>query len=234
MWLGLILAFIASTLLNGQIPQDEIRRDIAHAFEQQKIPVRVSARDGRIVLEGRVRNVFVKTKALQVALSQRGVDEVESEIEIVTPESAKELNTCVARGMRGYGQFTVFDDVSAGVDDGNVVLMGWVTDGFKKTDLEERMHPCLGIQVFENRIEALPASEPDQRLRRRLARRLYRDPLFLELATMVVPPIHIVVKNGHVLLTGVVSSNVSLRRAESLLRNVPGVLSLQNQLRTER
>ena len=43
--------------------------------------VGVWARDGRIVLEGRARNVFVNTKALQIALSQPGVDEVESEIE---------------------------------------------------------------------------------------------------------------------------------------------------------
>ena len=72
---------------------------------------------------------------VETAWSGGSPNEVESEIEIVTAESAKELNTCVARGMRGYGQFTVFDDVSAGIDDGNVVLMGWVTDGFKKTDL---------------------------------------------------------------------------------------------------
>lgn len=80
MWLA-FSAVISSTPLNGQIPQDDIRRDITKAFEQQKFPVGVWARDDRIVLEGRVRNVFVNTKALQIALSQPGVDEVESEIE---------------------------------------------------------------------------------------------------------------------------------------------------------
>jgi hypothetical protein len=48
-----------------------------------------------------------------------------------------------------------------------------------------------------------------------------------------VPPIHIIVKNGHVTLVGVVANQADKNLANVPANNVPGVLSVTNNLRIE-
>ena len=66
-----------------------------------------------------------------------------------------------------------------------------------------------------------------------IANTLYRDPTFSNYASQAIPPIHIVVRNSSVLLTGVVNSEVERRKAETIVRNIPGILGVQNALRIE-
>jgi len=64
--------------------------------------------------------------------------------------------------------------------------------------------------------------------------RQYRDPLFWNYAIQVNPPIHVVVKGGHVTLKGVVNSEVERRTAEAIARSTSGVFSVENELRLDR
>jgi hyperosmotically inducible protein len=48
-----------------------------------------------------------------------------------------------------------------------------------------------------------------------------------------VPPIHIIVKNGNVTLTGVVASENDLNIAYIRANSVHGVLAVKNELRVE-
>ena len=80
----------------------------------------------------------------------------------------------------------------------------------------------------------LPASLGDDRLRSIIANTLYRDPTFSNYASQAVPPIHIVVRNSSVLLTGVVNSEVERRQAENIVRGISGIIGVQNALRVER
>jgi osmotically-inducible protein OsmY len=48
-----------------------------------------------------------------------------------------------------------------------------------------------------------------------------------------VPPIHIIVKNGHVTLEGVVASQADKDIAGIQANSVPGVFSVTNNLRVE-
>jgi osmotically-inducible protein OsmY len=73
----------------------------------------------------------------------------------------------------------------------------------------------------------------DDQIRHSAAVRIYNDPLFWNYAIQMNPPIHIVVKHGRVTLNGAVTSEVERRKAEQLARDVFGVLSVDNQLRTE-
>ena len=45
----------------------------------------------------------------------------------------------IAKQVNGYTQLTIFDSISASVDQGRVVLSGWVTMPYKKDDLERRV-----------------------------------------------------------------------------------------------
>ncbi len=72
----------------------------------------------------------------------------------------------------------------------------------------------------------------DDELRYRIARSIYRNSNFWTYAIMPNPPIHIVVENGHVTLTGVVQSNVDRVLARSLASQF-GALTVTSDLKTD-
>lgn len=146
--------------------------------------------------------------------------------------SDADLADRVATAIRGYVNFGIFDDISISVDNRDVTLTGRVTMPFKRNDIEARVKKIDGVRTLTNRIEVLPVSISDSELRQRLAIAIYGHPAFRHYASMVAPPIHIVVENGHVTLTGAVFSNVEKVLAYSLAQ-IPGVLSVKNELKTD-
>ena len=122
----------------------------------------------------------------------------------------------VAKKVNTYAWFTVFDDVNASLDNGVVTLTGKVTMPYKRNEIAKRVAKVDGIREVHNKIEVLPVSQMDDDLRYRIARAIYSHPAFWHYATMIDPPIHIVVDRGHVTLTGVVNSEVDRMIARSL------------------
>ena len=122
----------------------------------------------------------------------------------------------VAKKVNTYAWFTVFDDVNASLDNGVVTLTGKVTMPYKRNDIANRVAKVDGIREVHNKIEVLPVSQMDDDLRYRIARAIYSHPAFWHYATMIDPPIHIIVDRGHVTLTGVVNSEVDRMVARSL------------------
>jgi len=139
-----------------------------------------------------------------------------------------DISTTVNR----YERYTIFDDVSAEVKDGVVTLTGKVTMPYKKTDIEKRVAKVDGVTQVIDKIDVLPVSQWDDQLRYRIARAIYRNGNFSNQAIMVNPPIHIVVENGRVTLTGVVQSEVDRALARSLATG-RGEFSVKNELKTE-
>ena len=137
----------------------------------------------------------------------------------------------IAASVRNYTQFTIFDDVNGHVDNGVVVLTGKVTMPHKKRDIERRVARIDGVRELRNDITVLPVSIYDDTLRRRVARAIYGSPSFWPYASMANPPIHIIVEDGRVTLTGVVNSNVERALARSLATGL-GELAVHNELRT--
>jgi osmotically-inducible protein OsmY len=226
-----VLAVIA--LGFAQRSDEQVRVEIEKALSKDKIKLQVAFQGGTATLTGQVRNIFQKNRAIEIALASPEVETADAEIEIATPESDQKLGEEVIKEIRKYARFTVFDDCSAYIKEGKVALFGWVTEPYKKTEIEKRMHKIIGIQEFKNDIEVLPVSTSDQRLRDALYRRLYSDSTFSDFASMPIPPIHIIVAGSRVILTGVVGTQLHKQKAESIIRSTPGVLSLESQLRIE-
>ena len=131
-----------------------------------------------------------------------------------------------------YSYFTIFDDVSASVESGNVTLEGKVTQPYKRDELEKRVAKVDGVRHVINRINVLAVSGFDDELRYRIARSIYGNSNFWNYAIMANPPIHIIVDHGHVTLTGAVQSNVDRMLARSLATQF-GAMSVKNDLKTE-
>lgn len=142
------------------------------------------------------------------------------------------LADAVASSVRSYSPFGIFDHVSGRVDDGVVVLTGKVTMPYKKKDIERRVAGLDGVRELRSEITVLPASPFDDDLRYRVSRAIYGNPSFWTYAAMANPPIHIIVENGRVTLTGVVTSQVERMMARSLATGL-GELSVTNDLRTD-
>ena len=138
----------------------------------------------------------------------------------------------VQKQVLQYPHFTIFDSVNAEIENGVVTLRGKVTMPYKRDDIEKRIAKVDSVAQVNNRIEVLPVSQFDDDLRFRIARAIYGNSNFWRYASMVNPPIHIVVERGHVTLEGVVNSNVDRMLARSLASQF-GVFSLKNELKTD-
>jgi hyperosmotically inducible periplasmic protein len=105
-----------------------------------------------------------------------------------------------------YSHYSIFDDIKFRVDQGKVELIGAVTQPYKKSDLGKIVQNVRGVTSVTNDLKVLPLSDMDERLRMQIARAIYSDPSLSTLAYQAIPPIHIIVDNGHVTLEGVVNT----------------------------
>lgn len=152
-------------------------------------------------------------------LSQRGIDRIVKEVhhELVL--------------LPFYG---VFDNLAYKVDgDGTVTLLGQVARPVLKSDAENSVKRIEGVERVVNNIEALPTSPFDDRIRRDTYRAIYGNEVLSQYSLRAVPPIHIIVKGGHVALEGVVARAMEKQVAGVQANSVSGVFSVENNLRVE-
>ncbi len=114
----------------------------------------------------------------------------------------------VRHEMVMYPRYTIWDDVSFRVQGGQVYLIGAVSQPYKKSDIERLVRSVPGVTSINDEIKVLPLSNQDDRLRIQVANAIYRDPVFTGYAIEAHPPIHIIVDNGHVTLSGVVRTEM--------------------------
>ncbi len=129
--------------------------------------------------------------------------------------------------------YGVFDNLEYRVEGGTVVLAGQVTRPTLKTDAQNAVKNIEGVDRVVNNIEVLPLSPMDDRIRIAEYRAIYGDPVFQRYEIQAVPPIHIIVRNGHVTLEGVVANQSDKDLANIRANGVPGVFSVTNNLRVE-
>ena len=130
--------------------------------------------------------------------------------------------------------YGVFDNLAFRVDGYKVTLLGEVTRPTLKTEAEAVVKHIEGVESVENRIEVLPLSPADDRIRLAVYRAIYRQASLSRYALQAVPPIHIVVKNGNVQLEGVVANEADRNIAGLRANGVGGVFSVKNNLRVEK
>lgn len=129
--------------------------------------------------------------------------------------------------------YGVFDNLAFRVNGDTVELLGQVTRPTLKSDAEAVVKDVEGVEKVVNNIEVLPLSPNDDRLRLALYRAIYGHSALNRYALQAVPPIHIIVKNGHVTLEGVVANAMDRQIAEMQAKSVPGVFSVTDHLTVE-
>jgi len=129
--------------------------------------------------------------------------------------------------------YNVFDNLSFKVDGSKVTLLGQVTKPTLKDSAERVVKNIEGVETVDNKIEVLPLSPNDDRIRLAVYRAIYGQPSFQRYAMQAVPPIHIIVKNGNVTLEGVVANAGDKNLANIKANGVPGVFGVTNNLVVE-
>ncbi len=130
--------------------------------------------------------------------------------------------------------YGIFDDLAFRVDGSTVTLMGAVTRPTLKSDAENVVKRIEGVTRVINNIEVLPLSPMDDQIRMAEYRAIYGDPtLSTRYGYRALPSIHIIVKNGHVTLEGVVANEGDKNLIGVRAKSVPNVFSVTNNLRVE-
>jgi len=146
--------------------------------------------------------------------------------------------------------YGVFDFLSFDYDRGKVTLSGYSYQGLK-SHAENAVKRVPGVDDVDNKIELLPASTNDDRIRWATFYNIYNDSFLSRYAPGgemgaryelrqarrfpgMQPfgnyPVHIIVKNGRTTLMGYVGSEMDKRMAEVRAREVTGVFGVENQL----
>jgi hyperosmotically inducible protein len=152
----------------------------------------------------------------------------------MNPRSSERITQEVRHQLVMLPYYGVFDNLSYRVSpDGTITLLGQVARPTLKSDAERAVKNVEGVERVDNQIEVLPTSPMDDQTRRAVYRAVYGNEVLSQYALRAVPPIHIIVKNGHVTLEGVVSRQMDKQIAETQAKSVPNVFSVTDNLRVE-
>lgn len=153
--------------------------------------------------------------------------------------------------------YAVFDWITFGIHGKTLVLKGYASRPMLKDEAGRVVKGIKGIESVDNQIEVLPNSPNDDRIRASVYNRIYTAPALrmynanagnvgraigpgadVALAAGGItasPPlgyhaIHIIVKNGHVILYGVVNNQSDAAIAGMQANSAPGAFGIDNEI----
>jgi len=168
-----------------------------------------------------------------------------------TDEMTRRRVVDVQYALQRLATLGVFDLITFEVNRGTVTLNGYAYTADLVTEAERAVREVRGVEQVVNRIDLLPTSPDDDRIRWDLYRSIYQDDFLVRytpsgpagaaygLGLMARFPgmqplgthaIHIVVRNRRVMLHGAVTSAADRDIAVQRARAVGGVLDVQSHL----
>jgi hyperosmotically inducible protein len=170
-----------------------------------------------------------------------------------SPELAANIVKQIRNKITSLPDYSVFDSLRFGFKGKTVVLKGYASRPTLKSEAGNVVKGIEGVEGVDNEIQVLPPSPNDDRIRVALYRRIYSQPMLRKYTSSepgfgegpsvareaggitADPPIgyhaiHIIVNNGHVILTGVVDSKTDADVAAIQANSTPGVFSVENDI----
>ena len=169
--------------------------------------------------------------------------------ETATPQ---ETTRSLRRALERLPYYGVFDYLTFGVERGVVTLNGYAYNGRLRYAAEMAAKRTSGVDEVANRLEVLPSSQEDDRIRWATFYRIYTDAFLSRYASggdiaarreiyearrwgglyqpLGLYSIHIVVRHGQTTLYGVVDSDADRQIAEVRAREVFGAFGVDNEI----
>ncbi len=129
--------------------------------------------------------------------------------------------------------YGVFDHLEYQVNGTEVILSGQVISEHANTkdDAGKSVSSIPGVTKVVNNIDVLPPSPFDNQIRRAEFRTVFSHGDLGRYTMGAIPQVHIIVKNGHVSLEGTVMNQMDKTMAGIVANTVPGVFSVENNLK---
>ena len=184
--------------------------------------------------------------------AQQDEDIVAAAKKTQTPASVLRMAEAIQKEIQSLPEYGVFDDIRFLIKDYVVTLRGEASRPILKSAAENVVKKIEGVQKVVNEIEVLPLSNADDAIRARVYAAIYYHPILSRynpgrgVPVWLTPariaagitndppfgyhPIHILVKNGNVRLTGIVDNAADQQIAYMQANSVPGVFSVENDL----
>jgi hyperosmotically inducible protein len=167
-------------------------------------------------------------------------------------QSVARMAEMVERQILRTPEYGLFDDIRFTLDDSIVTLKGYASRPILRNSVEASVRKVEGVEDVVNEIEQLPLSAFDEDIRFRAYVAIYGHPwlnrynpnrgapVFFSQAAIAqgisldpptgFHPIHIIVRNGHLRLIGVVDNAGDKVLAGMVDRNLPGTFQVENEL----
>ena len=129
--------------------------------------------------------------------------------------------------------YGVFDAITYEVNGDAVTLSGAVHYPMLASDAANVVKSIAGVGSVSNQIEVLPLSRFDDQIRLAAWRTLYSWPTMSRVASMPLPPVRILVKNGDITLVGMVPTQSDKDALGLRANGIPNVFSVKNELVVE-
>jgi hyperosmotically inducible protein len=203
------------------------------------------------LLKGSVAVVMIAAVTLPVYADTPGATLPQPAL--TNQQALQKMAKSIRKNLVTLPNYGVFDDLSFSIQGSEVTLNGYASRPTLKSDAERIVKSTEGVTSVVNKIDVLPLSRFDDQIRLRAYLAIYRNPNLRRYSTggplmpMFSPawmaggitnnpplgwnPIHIIVKNGNVTLTGVVDRDMDKQIVGMATNQIPGVFSVSNDLR---
>lgn len=128
----------------------------------------------------------------------------------------------------------IFDNLAFEVNGSTVTLYGQVMRPQTRSRAEKFVSKLEGVEQVVNKIEVLPLSPYDDRIREQAVRSLNNTAGLYRYLQGNNPSLRIIVNRGHVTLEGMVLDKTDAQLARFAVNGIPGVFSVTDNLRTEK
>jgi len=199
-------------------------------------------------------SLFIKKMLL--ALMVLGLVGISATAFAQTDEEKKLAEQVRSRLIR-LSEFRVFDWLSFRVEGSKVTLNGFASRPSLHRSAEVAISRIKGVEEVVNEIEILPNSPMDDDIRALAYAKIYTHPVLqryapgggvtpsgfrdeaasimhwgLDASMSMRGPhaVHIIVRNGHILLIGQLGSEMDKQIAETIVRTISGVFGVQNMI----
>jgi osmotically-inducible protein OsmY len=231
--LYVVIALLAACSFALAADLTEVQNKITEEANIDQLQLRQEG--GKVVLQGTASTLKDKYEAEKIA--KKGLKaEVSNNIQVAGMQrSDEEITVDVIDRIKRKSAATsgVFDNLEVITKGGEVTIRGKVRNAYLFDNAEEAAMEVPGVREVNNKIEVLPPSSADDRLRLQIYRTLRNDDRLFYYFLGARPSINIIVQGGRVTLNGYVDSEVDRVLAGSLVRQRIGVLSVDNQLKVD-
>ena len=209
---------------------DGIRTQVEQWLVDRSISgVMVTVSQGAVTVEGTVASAWARNQACEQPRKITGVTSINCNVTVQRGLRDVIIGYEVEGRILDYAFYTIYDNVEVAVKNGRVTLIGEVMAEARARTVADIAARVPGVAEVDNLLRIIVASPRDDEIRYEIAGRIYSNPLFGY--TVSPGPIHVVVENGRVKLTGTVPSEFERRMAEMVASVVPGVVRVENRLR---